>query len=323
MKIYYAAGNRIGSRIQMERCLSHLSNHIIKTSGYFNYTINNIDWILDPLFNNPNSDTSIYKYFGGKANLGVEKIVPFNLNLFKSLLKDVEDFGPDLVISDGEPISGYIAVGLGIKLWYCSPIFAFSALEPSLNYICYNMPNDEYYYKHLYLSEPDKIFVYSPFLEIDNFPDFKKDANFIRPYHINATIKSSNNILLVSEDSSRLDLIKPILKYSKYGIDILNPKEENYNIDNYSTIISTGETSYIADALYNYRKLYLSPTIKDLESVINSVMSHKLNAGTELGQFELMEYFALEYLDDLLNKTEDKSIIKINNNIKYLHEELV
>ena len=105
MKIVYSAGDRTGSDSQLVRFLEHASNkHEIKIAAYFksSESLPHIDWTLDALHYKPSNRYKIKKLLGhGGAGF-------LNLNATKTLLNDISEFGPDLIISDGEYIGWHL-----------------------------------------------------------------------------------------------------------------------------------------------------------------------------------------------------------------------
>lgn len=264
MNIIYSAGNRIGSNNQLYRFLKNInSKHKIKIAAYnkSSYNISNIDWIL-------NSLSISSKYF--IENLNSSK---YNQKLVFSLLDDVIKFEPKLIISDNEYIFAYIAKELNIPLWYCSPLNLILGTK-SVEKTIYSSLFYKYIKKYK-LPEAEKYLIYSPFCDIKDPPELEKEYSWVRPYY-------SNYSKYVIEEIDRSIILNNILKYVT--------KKNDY-------CFSDGNTSNISDLFYNNKNIIISPNIKNVEALVNSIMIERYNIGYNLGQIELMNYLSVQEIE--------------------------
>ena len=71
---------------------------------------------------------------------------------------------------------------------------------------------------------------------------------------------------------------------------------------NCNKLFTTGETSIIADALYNGKSVCVSPSLNDPENLLNAILVREYSVGSDVAQVELMEMFALNELETELAK---------------------
>src|SRR5271155_1177897 len=103
MKILYAAGDNTNACTQLSRFVQAMPNHQIKVAAYQQSSPKgmNIDWTLNCLLN----------VFTGQ--------IAENDNL-KIYYDQIVYFAPDLIISDLEYFTSYLAGVGNIPLWQCS-----------------------------------------------------------------------------------------------------------------------------------------------------------------------------------------------------------
>jgi len=323
MKIIYAAGNRIGSDSQLNRILKHLTAHDVKVAAYMksSQSIKHIDWLLDSLYQNVSSTKEIQKHIGNNFPLQI------NFELLKFFQNDIEQFEPDLIISDAEVVSALLARKLKIKLWYCSPLHLLDGIE----WKKFDLKYTDTLYKTRkflrYFPDADRKFIYSPFGNLNNRPQIKNGFEWITPYYLNQISNNEFDFkkLFVCSDNDRASDISNIIKFSRYKVGLTSLFESDnignqYQklLNNSNTIISSGETNCISDALFNYKSLTIAPSLKDAEALINAVLVSNFKLGFNIGQFELMNKFALEEFESSLNFGTN---FVINSNIQ-IHERL-
>lgn len=313
MKIFYSAENRLGADVQLYRFLQNLpkEKHQIKIAGYIKSTqsFSHIDWTLDALHNERNYDMP-----GLLISLFNHTNIPrVAVKEAETLLEDVNEYNPDLIISDNEPISAHIAQSLNKKLWYCSPIHLLDGIEWQQDQRRYMSTLDRWRRFLSRLPEAEKIFVYAPYGDLKNAPPLKSGYEWITPYHAIGNGDIKNSCIAIIKDKNRK--LAKILNTLPFKTTVFSDERGNYlqikiedinNIElyqNYLTNIrwffTTGETtSYLADAIYNgAQNICIAPTIKDTEAVLNAVICRNWNVGTDLGQIELMELFASEQIE--------------------------
>ncbi len=287
MKIIYAVGNRVSGAIRLSRFLKNIDNkHEIKIAGYSEstYLISHVEWILNSI--------SLTK-LAFKNSLYSAK---YNQDYISNIIKDVIEFDPDLIISDDEYVFSLMANELNIPLWYCSPLNMIDGIKWEEKHIYSYF---FFHHKRYKFPKADEYLIYSPFCDIENPPKLKENYNWVRPYYENCSHYLIENI----ERKEKLD---SIIKYVKL-------KDDYFFTD--------GNTDYISDAIYNNKKIIITPSINNVDSLINSVLVEKYNIGYNLGQIELMNMLAIEEIEKAYNKTYDEIVL---NNEQYLqlHEKV-
>lgn len=336
MKIIYSAGNRIGANSQLERIVSNLNNYEVKIAAYLksSSSMNHIDWTLDSLHNNILSKKELNKLW---SLFGHKNVPCLNLENTRILLLEVAEFKPDLIISDGEPIIAHIAKSLGIKLWYCSPIHLLDGIEWERGQFRYSalLANTKSWLKQF--PKADKTFIYSPFGDIKFRPFIKEHYEWITPYHYKAN-SIGNTALAVINETDRYTSLTKIINCIDCNVSIFGPfidqqsKSQvfktsdisNYlkQINNCSNIfITTGETSFIADAFYNNKNIMIAPNLNDYEGLLNSILVRLYQIGSDLGQLEFMNNFALEELEKSISRKYKDNYLSIQS-YPFLHEKI-
>ena len=126
MKILYSCSNRIGAGIQLTRFLENV-HHEVRIAGYMRPTesLSHIDWTLDAL-----THSNCIKNNSELINLFGHKMLPrVCFDGVVTLLEEISEYNPDLVICDAEPIVANIAITLGFKLWYISPMHLLDGIQ--------------------------------------------------------------------------------------------------------------------------------------------------------------------------------------------------
>lgn len=303
MRIIYSAGNRIGANTQLARFLDNIdkTKHQVKTAAYLksSYSISTINWILNAIHKNiPQNLIHIH-------NL---QSIRYNQNVISKLLNDVAEFNPNLIICDNEHILANIANEMNIPLWYCSPMLLSEGVDWTMrDKINYS------YFINLDLNNKqvfplaEKYLIYSPFCDLKNSPELKvyRDDdwspiykyNWVRPYY-NKPVYNID----ISEIARSLELNK-ILKY--------------INLNDY--YFTDGNTDSIADLIYSKKKIIVSPSLENKESLLNSIILDRYKIGVDVGQVELMNKFSLEEIENA--KSFNLNKIKLTNSkTKQLHE---
>lgn len=337
MKILYSAGNRVGSNSQLLRFLTNLpKEYTVRVAAYVksSHSLPHVDWTLDALHHNVLSRTQASKL---KELFGRGGIPILNLDNTKVLLTEITDFEPDIVICDGEPVVAHIAKTLGIKLWYCSPIHLLDGINWSrdqLRYMSKLIPTRTILSKY---PEPDKIFVYSPFGDVRFRPILQEGYEWMPPYFVTGEETEGHDCICVINDFDRFGAISKIINSSRHDIALVSPYDETFsNMKHYPVtdedkyrkllggckqIINTGETSYIADAIYNKKSVCAIPSLNDSETLLNSILVREYSIGSDLAQLELMEQLSLDELDNALDIETDADILSKQPRL-YLHERI-
>lgn len=339
MKILYSAGNRIGANTQLQRFLTNLSDgHTVRIAAYLrsSRSFQHIHWTLDALQHNilpKKRSQELQQIFG---HSGVPLVNMENATVF---LSEVVEFEPDLIISDGEPISAHIAKALGVRLWYCSPLHLLDGIDWEKGQLRYLSLLENTRKMLSKLPEAENNFVYSPFGDIRFRPVLKSGYEWILPYHnsIEKSPAEQQETIFVLNDFDRFPPLTKVLNSLSTKIALASPFGESFtNIDHYSVddtnvynallkgcsrLITTGETSYVADAFYQEKGICITPSLDDPESLLNGILIREYGIGIDMAQVELMGSFALEEVEQAIAFEVDKEFLS-RQNLQYLHQKV-
>lgn len=323
MKILYAANNAESSKIQLYRFFNAISSehHIVKFAAYKKSSPNiNIDWTLDCLL-----DTYKPNY------------ILLNNDNFSIYFDQVKKFAPDLIISDLEFFTSYIANVLNINIWQCSSALINLALPHEEKYNLGIFKNYSYLLKKNtidvnatlnVIASANQNFVYSHFCDTTNPPKLNDNFQWIRPYHSigKISIPCKHNIIGITWQNNK-KLIS-VLKNYKDSIVFSNSFHENYtnlkikdisnaeeyycNLKNSNLLACEGNTSFLADAFYNNKYSAIFTNFQENECIINSFLSKKLDLGSMIFDNSI----------DLNVLSNINVMPQINPNIKFLHEKI-
>lgn len=315
LKILYAAGNNAGSKIQLWRFFQIMkdSPYQIKYAAHTKSSPNiNIDWTLDALLD-PSKPESL-------------SLETDNVHIY---YEQIKNYNPDLVISDLDYFTSYIANILNITLWQCSSLLMNFAITHKSKYNA-GLSNQ---YIHLLKQDSDNYqkiiniihnsnenYVYSHFGDADNPPKLKDGFNWIRPYHIvgkpNKPCEHSaiaallnNNNKIISALNKQDSVVFSEFPYEYHNNitmkSIWNSTDYYCNIYNSPLYMCEGYMSFLADGFYNGKKSVLIPNYNDLECITSSLYSNHLG------------------LSQLYQPNISPQSIDVNlNNIKMLHQHI-
>ena len=339
MKILYSAGNRIGANSQLCRVLTSLSKkHTIRIAAYIksSHSLAHIDWTLDALYHNKIAKRNSCQL---RSLFGHSNIPVVNIENAKKFLSEAIKFEPDLIISDGEHVSAHIAKTLGVELWYCSALHLLDGIDWSRGQLRYTSLLENTRKSISKMPEPDKIFVYSPFGDVAFRPILRTGYEWMQPYHITGIDghKQYNNICVINE-YERFSSIVKILNSLTEKVALVSPHSGSFNnIDLFLSndeesykkllggcekVFTTGETSYVADALYNNKNICISPSLNDPETLLNAILVREYSVGSDVAQIELMDFFALDELEKAFSKENKTDFLSKQEHPK-LHERIV
>jgi uncharacterized protein (TIGR00661 family) len=247
-----------------------------------------IDWTLDALLDISEPD-----------------VISTKTNTFNIYFDQVSYYKPDLVISDLEYFTSYIATNLNIPLWQCSSSLLNFAIERKEKY------NAGLFSRYAYLLKRDNAlrtgrtlniienseynFIYSHLGDTSNPPVIQGQYKWIRPYHTVGKISKpcQHNIVACSHNDRKL---LAMLKRrgdsvvfaentleQQQGLwikDLANIDEYYCNLKNCRLFVCGGQTSFLADAFYNGKYAATMTNFPDLECVMNSVFSEHLGLST-------------------------------------------
>lgn len=324
LKILYACSNSIGSKIQLERFVKAIKGkpYKLKIAAYKKSSPENvsIDWTLDCLSN----------IFDPEWN----HIDNENFDIY---FEQVKSFNPDLVISDLEYFTSYIANFLNVTVWQCSSSLLKFALSHEQKYklglhkkYSYLMNINCGEYKRILnlIDTSNHNLICSHLGDIDNNIRLKSNFDWIRPYHtigkkaitcehniVAGMLKPSKNIInllrlhedsvIFSEDLSE-QYPNILLK------ELKNQIEYTCNLYNSNLFVCDGQTNFLADAFYNSKFSLVMPNFHDVECVINSVVSEHFG-------FSKTIYYDSEDVGQYMLKPIE---ITYNDKIKLLHEKI-
>lgn len=329
MKILYSAGNRVGANSQLYRFLASLpKEHTIRIAAYLksSHSLAHIDWTLDSLYHNIISKKKSIEL---RNLFGHPNVPTINIENATVLLSEAIEFEPDLIISDGEPISAHIAKTLGVELWYCSAVHMLDGIDWGHAQLRYLSLLENTRKALSTMPEPDRIFVYSPFCDVAFRPVLKEGYEWMQPYHVIGcdSDKEYENIFIINEYERFSPIVKIINSLSE-RVALVSPYSESFNnIDLFlnnddesykkllgccKKVFTTGETSYVADAIYNKKNICIAPSLNDPETLLNAILVKEYSVGVDIGQVELMDVFALNQLEEALS---------INNKIDFLSKQ--
>lgn len=316
MKILYAAGNNASAKIQLSRFLTAVQDkpYTIKIAAYKKSSPNvSVDWTLDCLLN-------IFK----PNHISIE-----NEN-FEIYYEQIKSFAPDLIISDLEYFTSYIANTLNITVWQCSASLTNYALSRRAKYDLGVFKNHAYTFSRNPLQvqrltniieNADKKLVYSHYGDMEAAPQLKEHCEWVRPYHQigKISIPCQHNLVGITPASNKrvIDILKKqsdcVLFTESYaeeyaGLqvkDIRNEEEYFCNLHNSKALICEGQTSFLADAFYNNKPSVIYTNFDDTECILNSIISEKFKLSTS----------SVEEIKQI-NK------LQLNEHILYLHEKI-
>jgi uncharacterized protein (TIGR00661 family) len=324
VKILYAASDSYSARIQLVRWLRAMqdSDHQIKIAAYKKSSPKgiNIDWTLDALLN-------IYK----------PELLATNNDNLGIYYEQVKDYAPDLIISDLEYFTSYVANELATTLWQCSSSLINHALSRKEKY------NLGVFKNHAHALNRDPVhtqrtinlidnsnanLVYSHYCDVSYPPLLQKGYEWIRPYHrvAKTSLPCHHSIVagLSVHDMQVLEILKRFSpdsvvfmeshreKYENIVVKDIAAEDEYYcNLKNSDLFICQGQASFLADAFYNGKYSLIYPNYEDAGAIINSYISRKLGLGFIMSPSEHVRDFS---------SFETKPIYQPS--IKYLHEKI-
>lgn len=317
MKILFAISDRPSAWIQASIVLSELkSKHEVKFAGYKSLYphIKNIDFNLSALKISKDN-------IGKKYNITLSSC---NFNVFNSYLKYINDFAPDLIISDHEEYT--LAAGhiLNIKKWNVSPLNLIYHWFPMG--MRYQYDYLLYYYKRRTLRYNREFFwgdlnmTYSPLCHMK----IPMDWRFGKIRWINPFVPK---VTLIDEPCSILNTHpRPSLEESFDQIPNIynqfNPSPFNLTVSK-NINFSSGESGYLYGLLLNSKhmknhkgyRVNICPNLNDIETIMNAVVIKNNRVGKDLGQIEKMEKYSSIAIDLALNNPE-----KLPLNFKLSHD---
>jgi hypothetical protein len=310
------------------------SNYEVKVCGFYKPSckISIIDWTLDSLY-----DIKPYfrkkKYFEiNSSNLGSKSVIIKRLD---RLTEEIEAFGPDLAICDGEFVVPIATTKLNIETWYCSPNHLYDGTN--FTPFKYSSLFESFRKRNFKAPKPTRHLIYSPFCDIDSELKLKSGYEWVRPYYVKESQSEKKyDYISIIDNLERLPNLLRMLNGSDYSGKIAYYNNENFNriqyisnndLEGYSELLgqsdkvfSFGETDYVSDAIYNGKTIYIAPTLLEPETLMNAMLVEKMKIGKDLAQIELKGKHSLFSFEDAFNFNSNNYLNK--QNIKQLHERL-
>lgn len=320
-KILYAASNNQNAKIQLARFSEVMqgSGHQIKIAAYKQSAPSNTDWTLDALLN-------IYKP-------ELQSLKNDNLSIYYD---QVKQYAPDLIISDLEYYTSYIAYVLNIPIWQCSSSLINFGLSHKqkynmglFKYHAFSLNRDPVNTQRIVnlLDNSSRNFVYSHFGDNPESPELHDRFEWIRPYHtigkrsilcehgIVAGLAFNNKKIIhdLKKHSDSVVFMEPCYEthHNVLVKDIRNVEEYVCNLRNSRLFVCQGQTSFLADAFYNQKHPLIYPDYNDTESITNSVISEHFGLGT-----------IISHPDKLTEAEPATKQVEYKPSIQYLHEKL-
>ena len=326
VKILYALSNNHGSKVQLERFLKAVKGkpYHIKIAAYRKSIPHNVnvDWCLDCLYNIFDSG-----YIG---NYDV-------IQNFEIYYQQIKSFNPDLIISDFEHFTSYIAKVLNRPLWQCSSLLLNYSLSEKDKYNC-GLYKNIYYLNRTWTAGPgynlniidnsDYNFVCSHLGDAKTDLTIKNRFEWIRPYYnigtrskicqhniAAATVQFNKNIINLIKRYKDSVLFSP--DYFQQYLNIImkelrNDDEYCMNVHNSNIFVCGGQANFLADAYYNGKYSLIMTDFNDRECIVNASLSEYFKLGRVV--FDPME--------DINKYMENKPDVIFNDKIKFLHEKI-
>ena len=311
MKILYSAGNRTGAGLQLTRFLRD-TEHEVKVAAYLksSQTLPHIDWTIE----GANHKFSSRRVSDLHDVFGVGKFPHICVESAEILLADVHEYAPDLIICDGEHIMADVAHALDIKLWFVSPLHLLNGIKWKKGQLKYDSLLDSHRRMLHRLPPANKTFICSPFCNVEGV-EIKDGFEWIKPYYHDIELKDPKNNVAIVKDIERVSELSKILNcvppfdltlFSKFSYDLSKLNCINIKkVEEYKNLLSecrwlftTGESSYIADALYaGIPNICISPGLDDPEALLNAILCEWYNAGDNIGQIEKMGRYAIDEIE--------------------------
>jgi hypothetical protein len=261
MRILFGSGDFIGSNIMVSRFVQHSTYHDVRIAAYYrnHKYLKNIDWCLDALYPTKVGRENYFQKYHGIQGPYV------NHTLADTVINDLVEWMPELVISDCEPFTACIAKILDIPLWYCSSALQLIGIEYERNAIHANTFDT---LKRSLLSLPigDVYLVYSPLCDVYGRPVLKDGFEWVRPYSVD--LSESDNFLS-TESVDFCTFAKALPEKS---------------------ILCTGETSLVSDSIYARKGLFVCPNPLEEEQILNAQLLEFYGCGLNIGRPQSLDF---------------------------------
>lgn len=263
MRILYGAGNYSGSNVRLGRFLKHCPHrHEVRVAAYVrnHQHVPSIDWALDAVrTTSPNPKARVADLFGK----GYEGDFPrVTIDRFGEMLAELTEWDPQLVISDAEPVTAHIANAFCTQLWACSPLHLLDGIDWDLGHLNRCAVIKRARRLLALLPKPAKRIIYSPFGDLDMRPMLKEGFEWTTPYY------EPPSEGWAERTGQGFDFLRSAFSQMKWAA------------------LTTGETSFVADAFYARKAIAVSPDCQDAESMLNAILCDYFGIGKNLGEID-------------------------------------
>jgi len=321
----------LGHAIRSRTILEHLSKKhelfIVASGDSFAY--------LSNYFKNIHEIEGLQLAFRSNKTLTIKtilknlkKINPRTASRLKNVYKKIEEFNPDLVISDWEPFTSYTAKKLKLKLlsvdnqhYIMHGIYAY----PKTQYL--QKLKAQFILKALTRKADKYIIMALPKQKLKYNKNIIKTRPVIRKTILSAKPKKRNYILVYQSTktySKLLSMLKTIPEnFIIYGYNIskrdnnlvfrsFNDKRRFFNdLINCKAIITNGGFTLISEAIHMKKPILAIPIKKHFEQYMNSLYIKKNNLG------DFRKNLTKHNLRDFISRLESYKTISTNQKNNY------
>jgi hypothetical protein len=289
MRILYGAGQSSGANVRLGRFLKRCKHEVIVAAYYRNHKyLHHIDWALDAVrTTDPTRRTMVNDLFG---HTGVPQI---DYDLTSMILDHLVENTPDLIISDYEPITAHIAETMEIPLWYCSPLLMLPGLDWENGQGKMIRQFDGVLENIRKMPTAQRQLVYSPFCDLAGRPLLKEGFEWVKPY--------------VERNQSLIIDTHPLLNRLQHSV-----LQEG-------TPITTGETCFVSDMMYQNRAMAVVPDLEDAERTLMAELCSWYGVGQNMGQLSEGNW---EYAKSRVALLESCSVSMSPQDWGYLHDKV-
>jgi hypothetical protein len=257
LKILYAADNRSTSFYTLKRFLDTYKRYYdIKVAAYSKSIGNlNANWNLDALLD-----------FTGKS-----KGITFKNTNFPLYVREVKRFNPNLIISDVEVYSSYVALELGIPVWQVSPLLLYYGLPDKGSLYKYysgvfSKDIDRNKYINYIMSNSDKRFILSHIGDLMDRPDIDPAYEWVRPNY--QTISNEHNLIDITASGMHFADAYFSSKQTIPQVDYNDPESIVTSEYNYKYGLSVRETS---SAYVHFPEITINSDVKFLSQHLRAL----------------------------------------------------
>lgn len=183
-KVLYGAGMHSGANLALSRFVKHYSGEVFTIAYSRNHEC------LDKI--DINSDALHISLGERKKWEATFKDIPYiktNVANFVTTLKIVEEFKPDVIISDADRFASKLSLMLQIPLWSCSPFNIAYGTDWDFKGKMRVKKRIDRFFKDS--NHAVRKFIYSPFGSVQGRPRIKPDYEWLNPYYENSNLQNA------------------------------------------------------------------------------------------------------------------------------------